>query len=402
MTTIRQRDFSAINMNGNLGMRMQQYPFIFSNERSWRLKRHLTFWIFWWLFMSVLYASISLIAGMTYLQRLPLSMVESALYLGSHIFLSYSLIYWAIPKLLLQGKYVQMFSATVLLVLAAAFIAAITGMYPVQYIRNAFFGGFFNGEHIQKYQYIFPAMMAGLRGSLSIGFIAAAIKLMKFWYIKEQRNLQLQKENAEAELQILKAQVHPHFLFNTLNNIYSFTQNTSPVASKLVMGLSEMLRYMLYECNQPLVPLQKELKMLTDYITLEEIRYNEHLDVIVRLPQRTEDFHIAPLLLLPFVENAFKHGASQMLEQPWISLAITIQNEEMEMKLMNGKSEKGLRTEGSGIGIANVKQRLELLYPGRYSLRITDEDDVFVVLLKLQLERAGQTKIIPAESLATV
>ncbi|MBS1567729.1 MAG: histidine kinase, partial [Bacteroidetes bacterium] len=120
-------------------------------------------------------------------------------------------------------------------------------------------------------------MMAGLRGGLTIAGFAATIKLMKYWYTKERKNLQLQKENAESQLQLLKAQVHPHFFFNTLNNIYSYTQNTSAVASKLVMGLSDMLRYMLYECNQPLVSLDKELKLLKDYSVLEQIRYDNRL-----------------------------------------------------------------------------------------------------------------------------
>ena len=128
---------------------------------------------------------------------------------------------------------------------------------------------------------------------------------MKYWYVKEQRNLQLQKENVEAQLQLLKAQVHPHFLFNTLNNIYSFTQNTSPVGSKLVTGLSDMLRFILYECNQPLVPLSKELKMIQDYINLEQIRYGNKLDIHLDFPENTNDLYIAPLLLLPLIENSF-------------------------------------------------------------------------------------------------
>src|SRR4029079_6241522 len=117
------------------------------------------------------------------------------------------------------------------------------------------------------------SLLAGLRGAITVGGMAAAIKLMKYWHIKEQRNLQLQKENVESQLQLLKAQVHPHFLFNTLNNIYSYTQNTSPVASKMVSGLSDLLRFMLYECNQRVVPLAKELKTIKDYISLEQIRY---------------------------------------------------------------------------------------------------------------------------------
>ena len=228
--------------------------------------------------------------------------------------------------------------------------------------------------------------MAGLRGGITIGGIAASIKLMKHWYVKEQRNLQLQKENAEAKLQLLKAQVHPHFLFNTLNNIYAHTQNTAPVASQLVMGLSDMLRFMLYECNQPLVPLSKELKMVQDYITLEQIRYDDHLDVHIDLPAETNNFGIAPLLLLPLVENCFKHGTSHMLEQPWLNLQVTLEQNKLYVKLMNGKTNEIRNNHHDGIGISNVRKRLTLLYPGKHELTITDEEDVFIVNLWLQLE----------------
>src|SRR6185436_3871332 len=146
---------------------------------------------------------------------------------------------------------------------------------------------------------IYLSLLAGLRGGITIGGIAVSIKLMKHWYVKEQRNLQLQKENAEAQLQLLKAQVHPHFLFNTLNNIYSHTQGVAPVASQLALGLSDMLRFMIYECNQPQVSLAKELKMIQDYVTLEKIRYGNRLDVQIDLPPYTENLLIAPLLLLP-------------------------------------------------------------------------------------------------------
>jgi LytS/YehU family sensor histidine kinase len=199
--------------------------------------------------------------------------------------------------------------------------------------------------------------------------IAASIKLMKHWYVKEQRNLQLQKENAEAQLQLLKAQVHPHFLFNTLNNIYSHTQNTAPVASQLVMGLSDMLRFMLYECNQSEVPLSKELKLIQDYITLEQIRYDNQLDVHISLPTETENLGIAPLLLLPLVENCFKHGTSHMLEQPWLSLQVTLEKDRMHVKLMNGKASEMAKNNDKGIGIFNVHKRLALLYPENMSCR---------------------------------
>src|SRR5690606_11873155 len=116
----------------------------------------------------------------------------------------------------------------------------------------------------------------------------------------------------EAQLQLLRAQVHPLFLFNTLNNIYSYTQSNSPVASKMISRLSDLLRYVLYEASQSEVPLQKELRMLKDYIDLERVRYDDRLDLDIQISEEIGDYKIAPLLLLPLVENCFKHGTSQM------------------------------------------------------------------------------------------
>jgi LytS/YehU family sensor histidine kinase len=239
--------------------------------------------------------------------------------------------------------------------------------------------------------------MAGLRGGLTVAGIAAAIKLMKYWYVKEQRNLQLQKENIAAQLQLLKAQVHPHFLFNTLNNIYSYTQKVSPTGSTLVMGLSDLLRYILHEGSKPAVPLNKELKMIEDYMLLEQIRYGDRLDINKELPAETNGLSIAPLLLLPFVENCFKHGTSQMLEQAWIRLAIDIDGNTLKMTLINAKVP--VKDEGkpdSGIGISNVRKRLELLYPGKHVLAIREEEDVFIVKLTVELERDSTIKTVKA------
>jgi LytS/YehU family sensor histidine kinase len=198
--------------------------------------------------------------------------------------------------------------------------------------------------------------------------------------------MQLQKENTEAGLSLLKAQIHPHFLFNTLNNIYSFTQNTSAEASGMITRLSSLLRYTLYEGNQALVPLQKELQMVQDYIDIEKIRYGNQMELHIDLPERTTNYYIAPLLLLPLVENCFKHGTSQMLEQPWVHLWADIVNDQLHVKLLNGKvNEETNEAPLSGIGIRNVKERLLLLYPDKHELHITSEEEVFIVNLKIEL-----------------
>ena len=393
MATNQYRLYAIRSRRSNL-VKMKQYPFIFSDDWKYRLARHLLFWFCWWLFTSVLYSFSSFGYKVSFTTRLPFAAVESFFFLVPHMFLSYSLMYWVLPHLLLKGKYLASAGAVVGLFIVSAFISSMVGMYALGVMRRALMGDLFVPPPHYNDFVLYLSLLAGLRGAITIGGLAAAIKLMKYWYMKEQRNLQLQKENISSQLQLLKAQVHPHFLFNTLNNIYSFTQGIAPVASKLVIGLSDLLRYMLYECNQPLVPLKNELKMLKDYIMLEKIRYNDKVDINLDLPEETGSLHIAPLLVLPLVENCFKHGTSQMLEHPWVSLTIFLEGRQLNMKLVNGKAREGDKTVERGIGIANVRKRLELLYPEKHQLKINSEDDVFVVSLKLELEKMNLPKEI--------
>jgi len=228
--------------------------------------------------------------------------------------------------------------------------------------------------------------MSAMLGALTGAALAAGFKLFKYYYLKNHHIQQLLKENIAAQLQILRAQVHPHFLFNTLNNIFSQTQNESPKGSRMIMGLSDMLRYILYEGQKPLVPLKQELSMLNEYINLEKIRYGNKLDIHVLMPGKVDDIYIAPLLLLPFVENCFQHGTSNMLQNPWVNLTAEMKNTTLAMKLMNGKATVSDNEQGnSGIGISNVKQRLDLLYKDKYDLQIREDDEVFIVDLWIEL-----------------
>jgi LytS/YehU family sensor histidine kinase len=225
-------------------------------------------------------------------------------------------------------------------------------------------------------------------GALIGAAMATSFKLFKHYYLKNHRIQQLMKENIAAQLQILRAQVHPHFLFNTLNNIFSQTQTESPKGSRMIMGLSDTLRYILYEGQKPLVPLKQELLMVNDYINLEKIHYGNKIDVHVLTPDKTDDFYIAPLLLLPFIENCFKHGTGNMLQNPWINLTVEMMNNRLEMKLMNGKTPLSGDDESKpGIGISKVRQRLDLLYKDKYDLQVTEDEEVFIVDLWIELAK---------------
>jgi hypothetical protein len=379
-----------------IAVHMLKHPFIFSDVWKYRIQRHATFWASWWIFQAFLYSFIAINNATAYYLRLPLSLGESFLFMFCHMFLAYSLMYFVIPRFLLKHRYWHTVAWTLICFVITALLSVLIGRFLVDPLKDAMIGNKYVGP-VRTYNVgIHLSLLAGLRGGLTVGGIAAAIKLMKYWYVKEQRNLQLQKENVEAQLQLLKAQIHPHFLFNTMNNIYSYTQNASPVAAQMVAGLSDILRFMLYECNQSAVPLSKELKMIKDYISLEQIRYGNKLDIHLDLPQNTNDLYIAPLLLLPLVENCFKHGASSMLDQPWVSLQISLNRNEMKMKLINGKVVvPGNQSKKPGIGMSNVKKRLELLYPGKHDLVITSDADVFIVDIKLELEQIREQLIRP-------
>jgi sensor histidine kinase YesM len=367
---------------------MSASSLVFSEKRSDRIKRHFVFWFFWFLYFGFLHAVNPFgKPEISYLKNLPFTITESLLFLPPQMLLTYYMLYFVLPKYMLKNRYLQGFLCTI----PIWFLSAVINLYMVREINPAVMSYLLPEKYLVNTQrppavQFMMALFSTFKGGLTIAAIAVGLKFIKHWYLKEQRNLQLQKENTHAQLQLLTAQVHPHFLFNTLNNIYSQSQTESPKSSKMIMGLSDLLRYILYEGQKPLVPLNQELLMIKEYINLEQIRYGNKLDVHVLTPAKTDDIYIAPLLLLPFVENCFKHGASKILKNPWISFTVDLRDTTLVMKLLNGKTVSNPKQQ-SGIAINNVRKRLELLYHDNYDLQIRDEEEVFVVDLTVKLVR---------------
>ena len=212
------------------------------------------------------------------------------------------------------------------------------------------------------------------------------IKYYKDWYRKQTESEMLMSENKQAELQLLKAQIHPHFLFNTLNNIYSLTLTGSPDAAGLVDKLSGMIDYITTEGEKSFVPVEKEIQLINDYIGLEKVRYGDRLVMRVEMNGDCRHKMIAPLLLIPFVENSFKHGASSMRGQQWINISINIAHNQLEFNLSNSKPRQVIQLNSKkGIGMANVQKRLQLLYPGKHYLKTELADDTYKVHLSVSL-----------------
>lgn len=220
-----------------------------------------------------------------------------------------------------------------------------------------------------------------------IGF-AVSLKVIRDWYKKDRLAAALQVEKRDAELQFLRAQIHPHFLFNTLNNLYGLALQKSPNTPDGILRLSGLLDFILYECNAEQIPLEKEIKLIRDYIELERLRFGTRLHLDFTHDTPPDSVRIAPLLLLPFVENAFKHGAGATNEPVSIRINLHLRERRLFFQVENSKPGKQtvVRENGSkGIGLRNVEKRLELLYPGRHNLEKIDGDDLFLTALNVEL-----------------
>ncbi|MFN0034945.1 MAG: sensor histidine kinase [Saprospiraceae bacterium] len=201
----------------------------------------------------------------------------------------------------------------------------------------------------------------------------------------QRRETQLRAEKSEAELRALKGQLHPHFLFNTINNLYALARVKSDRTAPVALKLAQLLRYVLYDSQKATVPLEQEIQLLRDYVELEKLRFDEgrlvvRMDVDLDNPKQ----QIAPLLLLPLVENAFKHGASEQRDEARISISVVLKNNVLEAKIENSKP-PGKPENAPGIGLQNLRRQLELLYPERHELEIAEGERAFSVRLNLLL-----------------
>lgn len=223
------------------------------------------------------------------------------------------------------------------------------------------------------------------RLSFEMGTILAitmVFQLMKDNILREKHLRQIEKEKFTAELNLLKAQINPHFLFNTFNSLYALTLNKSDMAPGLVLRLSQLMHYMLYSTSGDVVSLNNEISYLKDYISIEQTRFADRVDISFQCAGVNADVKIAPLLLLPFVENAFKHGVEE--ESGWITINLNYLNAHLYFKVENSYVAKPIPSK-SGLGLANVQKRLELLYPGKYHLSLTKNDESFEAELKIDL-----------------
>ena len=334
---------------------------------------HLIFWLCYVLFFGTLYGA--------YEENFSVSFGSELMFLPVKILATYFTLYVLLPKYLLQDRHVR-FGIGVILLIVISSLAQRFVTYYVYYPIWAPEG--------QQYALLLPhKIIKEFVGIYPVVGLAVAIKLLKYWYQGNKDQQVLAQEKLEAELKFLKTQIHPHFLFNTLNNLYALTLKKSDLAPAMVLKLSDLINYMLYECNVESVPLEKEVKFIHDYIEIEKMRYGDLLELNVNINPAKDDHVIAPLIFLPFLENAFKHGANSQLEKAWVSIDLQIKDKELVFKVENN-SESEVQTGNGrekGIGLKNVRRRLDLLYSDAYELTILEEQESFLVTLKVDLRK---------------
>lgn len=223
------------------------------------------------------------------------------------------------------------------------------------------------------------------------GGLATVGKMMTDWFRQNRERQELVTETMQSELRFLKSQINPHFLFNTLNSLYALTLKKSDAAPDIVIKLSEMMRYMLYECNEKTVPLAKEITYIRNYLDLEKLRQQKDVSINLEVNGNPGNQQIAPLMFMNFLENSFKHGLNSAIAEGFVNIQLDIEEGAVNFHIENSKgsiiprSPDASKGPSGGIGLVNVRRRLDLLYPNRYDLNISETPNAFAVDLRLAL-----------------
>jgi sensor histidine kinase YesM len=344
---------------------------IFSDRRSYRLTRHFLFWLLY-------FACLSCLDSEYYSEKAILHIVASWMPLTMlNIFVT---LYWLVPGYLMRSKwksFVLLYGSWALMEIPLGFLTHLYLTYPYCWdpgprptLRQA----------LPQFLDLYPLVIVN-----GVTLFAVFIRMFKFWRVEQLQKLQIKKEKTDAELQLLRAQLHPHFLFNTLNNLYTLILEKSSKAPEMLSRLSAILSYVLNDCQTAEVQLKKEIAFCRAYIELEGERYGNRLDLSLEFPDDIGDRMIAPMLFQPFIENAFKHGAAEQVGKVWMSIGLSVRGDQLSFRVVNSADLAIRQHSAGGIGIANIQRRLELLYPDRHQLVREQDEEKHLISLTINL-----------------
>ncbi len=363
---------------------MNWYNFIFSEKKMDRLQRHVIFWLLWGIYFSLSYFHYQQ-AGVEKVEFEMWSVpffIKTCLLLLIHLCACYFFIDFLMPRYLFRSKYTGMIISTLVL----GFLILIVNYFFYKNLFPLVDRAFRHQPAIVSENTWWSSISSGLLTAPKVICAAAAIKFLKRWWLKQKEKEKLEKEKLTTDLQLLKAQMHPEFLFSSLNNITRLTQNkNTQKAGKSLLTLSDILSYMLYESDNSLVLLQKEIKTIKDYLVLEKTQLGDQLEIDIAVKGDTESKMIVPLLLFPFIENCFLFFGNKKLERLWINLEFQVEGRELTMRLIHGKTSDSINEPAEKNGLEKAIKQLDFFYGGNYELKTTVEPEMMMVCLKVVL-----------------
>lgn len=343
--------------------------YLFLNKRP---VIHLIFWVMFVFIGSFIFS---------YQQNFPylFFLLNFLVHLPVFILFTYTAIYWLVPVFLLNRKYLQFF----LSLIAAAVLAASLRILAGRYIYYSWF----IPEVLHPKTWISPDIfLLNLFWILSPAILFAMFKYYRNWINTQTLASEAERKRLASELQLLKAQLNPHFLFNTFNNLYVLALQKSDKTPVVISKMSDLFHYILYECNAVEIPVSKEIKLIEDCIDLEKLRYSDRLSITFDKEIENSEYHVPPMLLYTFVENCFKHGCSPDPATPWIKLFIKVKGNNFTFEATNSipKTNGNNPEIVNGLGLSNIKRRLELIYAKNHQLEIRKDQGMFYIRLQIQ------------------
>ncbi|MCU0443442.1 MAG: histidine kinase [Microscillaceae bacterium] len=346
---------------------------------------HILFWLAYGLFWAIIFAQ----------DLSPQNQFEFSREHGIFILIlvivqiisAYLTVFLLIPRLLYQNHYLW-FGLSYFVMLEAGARMILAGLQPaVCLFPNDMIAHYFNRWDYQ--------ITAGYLITVFSTTLLASGRVILDRFQSEKRNRVLEKEKFETELKFLKAQINPHFLFNTINSIFHLIDKNPAQAQEMLAKFSEMLRYQLYETGTDKIPLAHELAYIRNYAEMEKIRKGKNIEIELQLPDYQLDIEIMPLLLLTFVENAFKHISNFYDKKNWIKIELKIENECLYFNVENSKENHNRLIDNNlgGVGLVNLQKRLALSYPNQYDLKIRNEASIYRVDLVLQTSKSQKIPI---------
>ncbi len=356
---------------------------IFSGK--YRILRHILFWLVYLLVFSTFSAfdTTGIRDGIT----------TTALFTPMNMLYVYVVAYFLVPVFLIKEKYIQFFALYCVWALVGLILNFLFRNFVLIPLRTGKPGPPIELNHL--YFKVFALFSFVVMNTIAM--FSIFIRMFKYWHLELREKMQIEQQKTIAELELLKAQLHPHFLFNTLNNLYSLVLERSEKAPDMLLRLSGLLNYVLYECKSPEVPLEKEILVMKDYIALEQERYGQRLDISLNFSGDIGNKMIAPMLFQPFVENAFKHGTAEQLGRVWLSIELSVKHEQLFFRVINSMEalqNNQLNGRRTGIGINNVRRRLELLYPEKFRLEQDAVEETHIISLTIDLRASGTARLL--------